>query len=170
MVLAQLNLFDFRIKSLANREWSDSGEEARARRRAKAQLAAIDREMLPADELVNYELFGDTYRDRLEAMEYRTDLIPISQRGGIQTLDETGNRLRMESVQDYEDWLARLGKVDTLMDETIKRMQAGVRQGMVPPKITMSRVPAQIQKQIAATPEQIQAVSAITEPLVFSRT
>ncbi|MEK9529492.1 MAG: DUF885 domain-containing protein, partial [Gammaproteobacteria bacterium] len=142
-----------------NREWSDSSEEARARRRAAyssalKRLAAIDREVLPADELVNYELFGDTYRDRLEAMEYRTDLIPISQRGGIQTLDETGNRLRMESVQDYEDWLARLGKVDALMDQTIERMKEGVRQGMVPPKITMSRVPAQIEKQIVATPEQ----------------
>jgi len=142
-----------------NREWSDSGDEARARRQAAyssalKRLAAIDREMLPADELVNYELFGDTYRDRLEAMEYRTDLIPISQRGGIQTLDETGNRLRMESVQDYEDWLARLGKVDALMDQTIERMKEGVRQGMVPPKITMSRVPAQIEKQIVATPEQ----------------
>ena len=142
-----------------NREWSDSGDEARARRLAAyssalKRLAAIDREVLPADELVNYELFGDTYRDRLEAMEYRTDLIPISQRGGIQTLDETGNRLRMESVQDYEDWLARLRKVDALMDQTIERMQAGVRQGMVPPKITMSRVPAQIEKQLVAMPEQ----------------
>ena len=37
---------------------------------ALKRLAAIDREMLPADELVNYELFGDTYRDRLEAMAY----------------------------------------------------------------------------------------------------
>ena len=142
-----------------NREWSDSSEEARERRRvaynnALKRLAAIDREVLPPEELVNYELFGDTYRDRLEAMEYRTDLIPISQRGGIQTLDETGNRLRMESAQDYEDWLARLGKVDALMDQTIERMKEGVRQGMVPPKITMSRVPAQIEKQIVATPEQ----------------
>ena len=142
-----------------NREWSDSSEEARERRRvaynnALKRLAAIDREVLSSEELVNYELFGDTYRDRLEAMAYRTDLIPISQRGGIQTLDETGNRLRMESVQDYEDWLARLGKVDALMDQTIERMKEGVRQGMVPPKITMSRVPAQIEKQIVATPEQ----------------
>ena len=60
----------------------------------------------------------------------------------------------MESVQDYEDWLARLGKVNALMDQTIERMKEGVRQGMVPPKITMSRVPAQIEKQIVATPEQ----------------
>ena len=142
-----------------NREWSDSSEEARERRRvaynnALKRLAAIDRKVLSPEELVNYELFGDTYRDRLEAMAYRTDLIPISQRGGIQTLDETGNRLRMESAQDYEDWLARLGKVDALMDQTIERMKEGVRQGMVPPKITMSRVPAQIEKQIVATPEQ----------------
>ena len=142
-----------------NREWSDSGEAARERRRVAynnvlKRLAAIDREVLPAEELVNYQLFGDTYRDRLEAMEYRTDLIPISQRGGIQTLDETGNRLRMESVQDYEDWLARLAKIDALMNQTIERMQEGVRRRMVPPKITMSRVPGQIEKQIVATPDQ----------------
>ena len=76
--------------------------------------------------------------------------MPISQRGGIQTLDETGDRLGLQSVQDFEDWLARLERIDVLMDQTIDLMIQGVEQGYVPPKITMGRVPAQIEKQLVA--------------------
>ncbi len=142
-----------------NREWGDSSPEARERRYNMYQgnlqrLASIDREVLPEEELVNYELFEQEYQDRLEAHQFRTDLMPISQRGGIQTLDETGDRLRTQTLQDYEDWLARLSKVDQLMDQTISRMEEGIRTGHVPPKITMQRVPAQIKKQIVEQPEE----------------
>ena len=40
--------------------------------------------------------------------------MPINQRGGIQTLDELGDRLRFETVKDYEDWVARLARVSDL--------------------------------------------------------
>jgi uncharacterized protein (DUF885 family) len=142
-----------------NRQWADTSEDARARRKTAYEqqlnrLSQIDRELLDENELVNYELFDDEVRDRLEAMQFRTDLMPISQRGGIQTLDETGNRLRMQTLADYEDWLARLTQIDQLVTQTIAQLEMGIDQGMVPPRITMSRVPAQIAKQVVENPEE----------------
>ncbi|MFZ8975123.1 MAG: DUF885 domain-containing protein, partial [Pseudomonadales bacterium] len=76
------------------------------------------------------------------------------QRGGIQTLDEIGDRLRLETVQDFDDWLARLAQIDQLMQQTIALMKEGMASGYVPPKITMSRVPGQIAKQLVSTAEE----------------
>ncbi len=136
-----------------NRLWTDLGPEARKRRHeqdiaALSELREIDRSALDDADRVNYDLFERRYRNRIEAWRFNMHLIPVSQRGGIQTLDETGNRLRMETVSDYDDWLSRLDRVDELMEQTIDLMREGMKVGMLPPGITMKRVPAQIEKQI----------------------
>ena len=142
-----------------NREWRDLSRDARNSRHdedieALRDLQGVDRELLIAEERINYDLFERRYRDRIEAFQFMAELMPITQRGGIQTLDETGNRLRMKTINDYEDWLARLNKIDTLMAQTINLMKEGIEKGILPPKITMQRVPAQIEKQLVENPEQ----------------
>ncbi len=141
-----------------NQEWNDLSQAARERRRegniaGLSDIQSVDRELLPESEKANFDLFLHRYRDRVEGQQFEMDLIPISQRGGIQTLDELGNRLRMETLQDYEDWLVRLNKIDTLMAQTIQLMRMGMEKVIVPPKATMQRVPGQIQKQIVEDAE-----------------
>ena len=46
-----------------------------------------------------------------------------------------------------------LDKLDELMDQTIALMNQGIATGMLPPKATMQRVPAQIAKQLVENPE-----------------
>lgn len=142
-----------------NGEWRDLSKQARQRRhegdkQALADLQAIDREILGKEDRLNYDLFERQYRVAVDEFQFKMELIPISQRGGIQTLDEIGARIRMQKISDYEDWLTRLGKLDTLMEQTISLMQEGIREGIVPPKATMKRVPAQIEKQLVDNPEQ----------------
>ena len=142
-----------------NRQWQDLSSAAFDRRNQNNraildQLDSIDREVLSPEEQVNFALFDQAYQSRLAEAEHPTHLMPISQRGGIQTLDETGNRLRLQTVQDFDDWLARLDQVDDLMDQTIALMDEGIATGFVPPKITMSRVPAQIARQVVETAEE----------------
>ena len=138
-----------------NDQWQDLSKAAFVQRAVQTKgvlkrLESIDLERLSEADRVNYELFFQAYSERAAAAEHPTHLMPISQRGGIQTLDETGDRLGLQSVQDFEDWLARLEQIDVLMDQTIDLMTQGIEQGYVPPKITMERVPAQIEKQLAA--------------------
>jgi prolyl oligopeptidase len=80
--------------------------------------------------------------------------MPINQRGGIQTLDELGDRLRFETVKDFDDWVARLRAFPTLMDQTIALMKEGARAHVMWPKIVLNRVPAQIDKQLVEKPEE----------------
>ena len=142
-----------------NRQWRDMSEQARQKRyegdkQALADLRSIDREILSEEDRLNYDLFERQYRVAVNKFQFDMDLMPISQLDGIQTLDEIGDRIRMKKIGDYEDFLARLNKLDVLMEQTISLMQEGIRKGIVPPKVTMKRVPAQIEKQLVDDAEQ----------------
>jgi len=75
-------------------------------------------------------------------------LLPFSQRGGVQNLNNLTNQLRMVTVQDYDDWLARLGKIDKVIDQTIELAERGRKTGVVSPRILMDRIPDQIAVQL----------------------
>ncbi|HYJ05212.1 MAG TPA: DUF885 domain-containing protein [Chthoniobacterales bacterium] len=142
-----------------NDRWGDQSLEAIRKREAHAtdalaRLKKFDRAKLSPAEQLNYDLFQKDLETDIEGSKFRTYLMPITQRGGLQTLDELGERLRFETVKDYEDWIARLRAFPTLMDQSIALMQEGAREKVIWPKIVLSRVPAQIDKQLVSKPEE----------------
>lgn len=138
-----------------NDKWDDVSLAAIERRHAHAvqvleQLKSIDRARLsPADQL-NYDLFRKDTETAIARHKYRWHLVPLNQRGGIQTADDLGEQLRFENVKDYEDWIARLRAFPAYMDQTIALMREGVRARMVQPRVISERIPAQLDKQIVA--------------------
>jgi uncharacterized protein (DUF885 family) len=116
-------------------------------------LKEFDRTALPPTEQLNYDLFRRRCEWDLEEAPYRWDLVPLTQRDGIQTADELADALRFETRKDYEDWIARCNALGKLIDQTIDLMRAGIKERIVQPKATMLRVPAQIEKQIVPKPE-----------------
>jgi prolyl oligopeptidase len=142
-----------------NDRWGDRSLEAVRKREehtiaALARLAKIDHAQLsPADQL-NYDLFKKDLETDIEGAKFRAYLMPITQRGGPQTLDELGDRLRFETVKDYEDWVARLRAFPVLMEQDIALMREGARTHVIWPKVVLNRVPAQIDKQLVSKPEE----------------
>jgi uncharacterized protein (DUF885 family) len=118
------------------------------------RLAAIQRNGLPPADQLNYDMFRLNLEQGLEGFHFGRYLIPLDQRGGIQTENELGDALRFETVKDYEDWIARLRSFGGYMDQTIALMREGMRRHIVQPKITMQRLPGQIARQLVAAPEQ----------------
>jgi hypothetical protein len=151
-----------RASSLGDRGWNDrwpdrSLEAIRKDEEhttgALTRLNKIDRAHLsPADQL-NYDLFKKDLETEIEGAKFRTYLMPINQRGGLQTLDELGDRLRFETIKDYEDWIARLRSLPVLVEQEIALMREGARAHVMWPKIVLNRVPAQIDKQLVAKPD-----------------
>src|ERR1700674_43786 len=149
--------------SLGDRRWNDRWPDRSLdaiRKREEhttdvlARMAKIDRAPLsPADQL-NYDLFKKDLETDIEGAKFRAYLMPINQRGGPQTLDELGDRLRFETVKDYEDWIARLRSFPVLMEQEIALMREGARTHVMWPKIVLNRVPAQIDKQLVSKPEE----------------
>jgi uncharacterized protein (DUF885 family) len=142
-----------------NDRWGDQTLEAIRRREEHTKetlvrFETIDRSQLsPADQL-NYDLFKKDLEMDIEGAKFRTYLMPITQRGGIQTLDELTDRLRFDTLKDFEDWIARLKAFPTLMDQNIALMREGAKAHIIWPKIVLNRVPAQIDKQLVGKPEE----------------
>lgn len=141
-----------------NREWTAVSLEAVERRHAGDRAAltalrALDRNALSVEDQLNYDLFERELLLAIDAHAFRGFLIPLNQRGGVQSADEILQALRFEDARDYEDWLARLNALPALIDEHIELMRSGIREGRVPPRIIMSRIPAQIEKQLVARAE-----------------
>ena len=136
-----------------NDQWPDQSlraiEERHQQTREFLRRAyAIDRTELSDDDQLNYELFRRQLQDAVDEHQFNDFLLPFSHRGGIQTLHNISERLRFETIQDYEDWLARLGKVDVLIEQYIELAEEGRKSGYVRPKILMQRVPDQLALQI----------------------
>jgi uncharacterized protein (DUF885 family) len=142
-----------------NDRWTDESLVAYARRYAHnrevlADLKKINRANLSAADQANYDLFQQNYERAVEGYKFRQFLIPLNQRGGIQTQDELADSLRFETKKDYQDWIARMRSFPVLMDQTIDLMREGIKERMVHPKVIMGRLPAQIDKQIVSDPTQ----------------
>ncbi len=134
-----------------NNRWTDSSIaaiERRNRRRAEtlAALKTIERNELSASDRLNYDLFQKDYEEAIEADKFKRYLPPITQQGGIQTIDEITQLMSFETVKDYDDWIARMNAFPVLMEQTLTLMREGRKQNIMLPKVIMERVPAQIDK------------------------
>lgn len=142
-----------------NDRWSDvslGAIQARqaADRAALARLKAIDRNSLSEADRLNYDVFAWNLEKSVQRQRFREYLIPVGQSGGVQLADGILEAQPFQTAKDYRDWLARLRGLPTLIEQNQALMREGVKAGIVPPKVLMQRVPAQIAKQIVDDPTQ----------------
>ena len=142
-----------------NTRWSDqslSAIKSRNQHRIEtlAKLKKINRTELSDKDKLNYDLFQKDLESALDNFKTQLYLLPINQRGGIQTSDELAEFIQFQTVKDYEDWIARLNSFPVLMEQNLALMKEGKANGLIWSKQVLTRVPAQIDKQIVATAEQ----------------
>lgn len=141
-----------------NDRWADLSLAAIERRQEQQRLfmrrlLAIDpAELRPADQL-NYDLFRRDLQNSIDGAQFKSYLMPVSQSGGVQSLESTAERVRLDTVKDYEDWLARMAAVETQIEQTMALQEEGRQNAYMPPKILMQRIPNQISKQTVESAE-----------------
>ncbi len=159
-VLAENPVFASRLGDRRyNDQWQDMSLDAIESRFDKERdflrrLLAIDPGSLDETERLNYDLFRRSLQDDIEGQRFRTHLMPMSQRGGVQSLESTAEGLRLTTVRDYEDWLARMANIETVVEQTMELLDEGRRTGYMPPKVLMERIPAQISAQLVEEPNE----------------
>ena len=141
-----------------NDQWTDMSLEAIERRNEQQQvflrrLRAIDSSQLAETDALNYDLFRRRLENSVDAHDFKAYLMPMSQRGGVQSLESTAETLRLSNVKDYEDWLARMTQIENVVEQTTALMEEGLKTGYMPPKILMERIPNQISSQLVEDPE-----------------
>lgn len=158
-----------------NRRWTDhspAGYEARVKHLHESleTLKRFRRELLPGNEQLNYDLYLKNLEASEQSLQYGGEplrvtadrWIPMTQMGGVQQ-DPAALLAIMphRTVSDYEDILARLETLPVVVEQSLARMQEGLKRGYTPPKITMRDVPKQVADLIPADPLQ----SALLQPL-----
>jgi len=137
----------------ANDAWPDRSLDAINARQARARefltaLNAIDTADLSPEDQLNYDLFRRELVDRIDGFRFKAYLLPFRHRGGIQTLESRTRTIPHSTVRDYDDWIARMGRIDEVVEQTIALAEEGRRQGYVPPCVLMQRVPEQLSTQL----------------------
>ena len=141
-----------------NDKWADLSIEAIETRHQQRQdfldrLRAIDASGLNENDQLNYDLFRRELHNDIDGHQYKNYLMPINQRGGVQSLESTAEQLRMQTVKDYEDWLARMAAVPEVIEQTMALQEQGRKSGYMPPKILMERISDQLAQQTVENPE-----------------
>ena len=118
------------------------------------RLQTIDAEALGADQRINHELLQWVLRDSIHAYELNLARIPFNTFYGfyMAVLSMT-NGLPMATVDDYEDYIARLNDIPRYFSENIDNMRAGMRTGFTLPRIVMDGILPTIEAQVYDNPE-----------------
>ena len=138
--------------------WPDSSIAAHERRHAETReflqrVYDIERSALAEADQLNYELLRRQLQDDVDLHGFRGYLMPFSHQGGVQNLENTTNRLRLAGKKDVSDWIARMARIDEVVDQHIELAEAGRRAGLVSPRVLMERIAPQLAQQLVDRPE-----------------
>jgi uncharacterized protein (DUF885 family) len=143
-----------------NDQVSDNSDAARIKdvretRRFLKRFEAIDTAGFSEQEKLNKELMVRDLKDGLEDYEWHEWEMPVNQMGGIHLFAaQFPSYLSFSSVKDYDDYITRMKKFSTTMDQTIATMRRGMRDKLMPPKFLLEKVTGQAQKIADQAPEQ----------------
>ena len=119
------------------------------------QLAGIDATGLSEQEQLSKEiLVRSLVQDQQEAV-FKPWEMPVSQFDGIQSdLPRLVGELTFTSVKDYDDYLARLGKVPTAFQQVTDDLDAGIADHRTPPRYLLEKVSTQTKTLATQKPEE----------------
>ena len=138
----------------------DDSEEGFARRERETRafleaLSKVDRAALPPTDQVSYDLFGAELADRLDARKFGEEQLLLNADSGFHTaFARLPEEVPLATVQDYDNYLARLRQFPRVFDESIALMRRGLARGMTPPRVAIAGVDATAAAHAVATPEE----------------
>jgi uncharacterized protein (DUF885 family) len=113
---------------------------------------------IPTDGMADSDLLSHRILERqLEREDINYDLknyeMPINQQNGLHTrLADLPLAVPFDSVQHYEDYISRLRQIPRVLDQTAEVMRQGLKDGLMPPKLVLAKLPGQCDGIVTANP------------------
>jgi len=121
------------------------------------RLLEIDRDKLGYQDQLSYELFKINREQSLEGAQFPFHLQPINQFYSLTSLfvqlGSGASAHPFKTVKDYDDFLSRADQFAINVDQVIRNMRQGMREGIVQPRILMEKLQPQLESQIVDNPE-----------------
>ncbi len=132
-------------------ETSDLHMEERKARYAEflQQLRAIDPQGFEEADRLNYQILEQRLSLDIQRIGYKMYRSPLSTMGGIHNwFPRLGMFVPLKTEKDYENLLSRYAQMPRSFDQNMELMRTGLKEGQVPPQITLSGVDVSIQTQL----------------------
>ena len=125
---------------------------------AKQQLkvfAAIDTSGFPEEEVLNRQLMVRDLRQAVEGAKFNHWEMPVDQMNGVHlNYASMPRQMPFKTVQDYENYIARLHQLPRVFDQVTANMKLGLRDHLMPPKFLLEKVAVQAQEIADAKEEK----------------
>ncbi|MFZ0803722.1 MAG: DUF885 domain-containing protein [Terriglobales bacterium] len=119
----------------------------------RAKLEAISTEGFPEQDRLSHDLLLHVLDDRMADYALKDYEMPISQMQGIHnSLADLPNSVPLDSVQHYEDYIARLHQIPRAFEQTIDVLRQGEKDGLMPVRVLLEQIPAQCEGTITENP------------------
>lgn len=115
-------------------------ERRQQRRKAVlAELLAIDRSKLSADDRVNFDIFRSQVEEDIASYDLADYQIPINADSGFHSyFSRLPKDVPLATVKDYENYISRLRQWPRYVREQIAHMRTGMKRGMSVPRATLN--------------------------------
>jgi len=145
---------DYRYNSLLGQY---SLEEL-ARQHAEADDFLKRLKAIPTDGMGDNDLLSHRLLERqLEREDINYSLknyeMPVNQQNGVHTrLADLALSVPFDSVPHYQDYISRLHQIPRVLDQTSQVMRQGLKDGLMPPKLVLEKLPGQCDGVVTANP------------------
>ena len=145
---------DYRYNDqLADRSLAQAVRENAANRGFLNRLQAIDTAGFAGQDQLSHDLMLRVLQQRLDDYDLKNFEMPLSQISGVQVgLADLPLSVPLDSVRHYQDYISRLHQVPRVFAETTEVLRQGMKDGLMPPRFLLEKVPAQCNGVIAANP------------------
>ena len=118
-----------------------------------AEMQAISSAGFPEQDLISHDLMIRNLKQGMADYDFKEYEMPVNQMGGPHTgFADLPLSMPFDSVKHYEDYIARLKQVPRAFDESIEIMKAGEKDGLMPVKFLLEKIPAQCDGVVNANP------------------
>lgn len=132
-----------------NALWSDNSAAGELKRidheRSEIPIfEAIDTTGFPEQEQLNKTLMVRQLRQAVEGAKFRDWELPVDPMNGIHLeIPQIMADMPLNTVQDYENYIARMHGIPTVLDQVTANMKQGMADHLMPPKYLLEKVAAQ---------------------------
>ncbi len=117
------------------------------------QLGGIDPAALTALARIDYQVYRAQIAAFVEALRFREYEQPVNADSAFWTDVTYGARQPFAKVEDYRNYVRRLGNLPRYFAEQVENMRAGLARGFTPPRVTLTGRDAAIASVVDARPE-----------------
>jgi uncharacterized protein (DUF885 family) len=150
------NRFNDQLPNSGTREFRQ--QQRRLYERYRDQLARLDRSKLTAADQTSYDVFQYEMTSRLASLAQPTWTMPFTQFSGLPLelaqLGAGSGAQPFKTVQDYDNWLARVRQFPAWADTAAADFRHGMRTGVVLPKVLVQKMIPQLEALAVADPSQ----------------